>query len=79
MRDGRHLNAKTGLQRRAQVVKAHVFCAGLTQPTSTSHSLIIRSCSHAYAVQPCGFPPDPSSVDEIWYMDSLREGETMTQ
>lgn len=79
MREGRHLNAKTGLLRRARVFKAHVFGAGLTQQTSASRSLIIRSCSHAYAVQPCGFPPDPLSTNETWYMESLWEGESMTK
>lgn len=38
VREGRPLNAKTDSQR-SQVVKAHVFCAVLTKPTSASPSL----------------------------------------
>lgn len=43
------------------------------------HSLLIRSCSCAHAVEHFGFPSHPSSTDEIWYIESLKEGRTMTK
>lgn len=55
-------------KRREIKALALIFHIGLAQPICTSHSLLIRSYSHAYAVEHFGFPSHPSSTDMVWDM-----------